>query len=49
LQDSIKNIMTDLASSANDTKVYSDNMKLLASNLENLNNVYGNMLRAMKG
>ena len=48
LQDSIKNIMTDLASSANDTKVYSDNMKLLASNLENLNNVYGNMLRAMK-
>ena len=49
LQDSIKNIMTDLASSANDTKVYSDNMKQLASNLENLNNVYGNMLRAMKG
>jgi gliding motility-associated protein GldL len=49
LQDSIKNIMNDLAASANDTKVYRDNMALLSQNLTDLNNVYGNMLRAMKG
>ena len=49
LQDSIKNIMTDLASSAKDTQVYRENMALLSQNLTDLNNVYGNMLRAMKG
>jgi gliding motility-associated protein GldL len=49
LQDSIKNIMNDLAASANDTQVYRENMALLSQNLTDLNNVYGNMLRAMKG
>jgi gliding motility-associated protein GldL len=49
LQDSIKNIMNDLASSAKDTQVYRENMALLSQNLTDLNNVYGNMLRAMKG
>lgn len=49
LQDSIKNIMSDLASSAKDTQVYRENMALLSQNLTDLNNVYGNMLRAMKG
>jgi gliding motility-associated protein GldL len=49
LQDSIKNIMNDLASSAKDTQIYRENMALLSQNLTDLNNVYGNMLRAMKG
>jgi gliding motility-associated protein GldL len=49
LQDSIKNIMSDLASSAKDTQVYRENMALLSQNLTDLNNVYGNMLRAMRG
>jgi gliding motility-associated protein GldL len=49
LQESIKNIMNDLASSAKDTQVYRENMALLSQNLTDLNNVYGNMLRAMKG
>jgi len=49
LQNSIKNIMNDLASSAKDTQVYRENMALLSQNLTDLNNVYGNMLRAMKG
>jgi gliding motility-associated protein GldL len=48
LQDSIKNIMNDLASSAKDTQVYRENMALLSQNLTDLNNVYGNMLRAMR-
>ncbi len=49
LQESIKNIMNDLASSAKDTQVYRENMALLSQNLTDLNNVYGNMLRAMRG
>lgn len=49
LQESIKNIMTDLSSSAKDTQVYRENMAMLAQNLTDLNNVYGNMLRAMRG
>jgi len=49
LQESIKNIMSDLASSAKDTQVYRENMALLSQNLTDLNNVYGNMLRAMRG
>jgi len=49
LQDSIKNIMSDLASSAKDTQVYKENMAMLSQNLTDLNNVYGNMLRAMRG
>lgn len=49
LQDSIKAIMGDLASSAKDTQIYRENMAMLSQNLTDLNNVYGNMLRAMKG
>jgi gliding motility-associated protein GldL len=49
LQDSIKTIMNDLAASAKDTQVYRENMAMLSQNLTDLNNVYGNMLRAMKG
>jgi gliding motility-associated protein GldL len=49
LQENIKNIMTDLAASAKDTAAYRENMSLLSQNLTDLNNVYGNMLRAMKG
>ncbi|MBM3454298.1 MAG: gliding motility protein GldL [Bacteroidetes bacterium] len=49
LQESIKNIMTDLASTAKDTQAYRDNMALLSQNLADLNNVYGNMLKAMRG
>lgn len=48
LQESIKSVMTDLAASANDTQVYRENMATLSQNLGDLNNVYGNMLKAMK-
>jgi len=48
LQENIKNIMTDLAASANDTQVYRENMAMLSKNLTDLNNVYGNMLKAMR-
>ena len=49
LQDNIKGIMADLAASAKDTASYRENMALLSQNLTDLNNVYGNMLRAMRG
>ena len=49
LQDNIKSIMNDLASSASDTASYRENMAMLSQNLTDLNNVYGNMLRAMRG
>ncbi len=48
LQESIKSVMSDLAASANDTQVYRENMATLSQNLGDLNNVYGNMLKAMK-
>lgn len=38
-----------LEDSASDAQVYRDNMSSLATNLKKLNNVYGNMLTAMKG
>lgn len=44
---SLQTVMTSLAESAEDTKSYANNMKTLAKNLEDLNSVYGNMLRAM--
>jgi len=40
-------VMNSLSESADDTKAYATNMKVLAKNLEDLNSVYGNMLRAM--
>ena len=49
LQESIRNIMTDLASTAKDTEAYKENMSMLSQNLSDLNNVYGNMLKAMRG
>ena len=48
LQENIKNIMTDLAASAKDTASYRENMSMLSQNLTDLNNVYGNMLKAMR-
>lgn len=49
LQENIKSIMNDLSASAKDTQLYRENMALLSQNLTDLNNVYGNMLRAMRG
>ncbi len=49
LQENIKTIMSDLAASAKDTASYRENMAMLSQNLTDLNNVYGNMLRAMRG
>jgi gliding motility-associated protein GldL len=48
LQENIKNIMTDLSASAKDTTIYRENMAMLSQNLTDLNNVYGNMLKAMR-
>jgi gliding motility-associated protein GldL len=48
LQESIKSVMSDLAASASDTQIYRENMATLSQNLGDLNNVYGNMLKAMK-
>lgn len=48
LQSNIKTIMTDLSASAKDTQIYRENMAMLSQNLTDLNNVYGNMLKAMK-
>lgn len=44
---SLQTVMNSLSESADDTKAYASNMKVLAKNLEDLNSVYGNMLRAM--
>jgi gliding motility-associated protein GldL len=48
LQGNIQNIMNDLAASAKDTQIYRENMAMLSQNLTDLNNVYGNMLKAMR-
>lgn len=47
-QKQVVEMMSDLSASAEDTKLYRENMALLAQNLTDLNNVYGNMLKAMK-
>ncbi len=41
--------MADLAATAEDTKAYKANMQQLNGNLSTLNNVYGNMISAMRG
>lgn len=41
-------LMTNLSDSVEDTKRYKDNIAELSTNLAALNNVYGNMLTAMK-
>ena len=40
--------MADLAATADETKVYKKNMQQLNGNLTTLNNVYGNMISAMR-
>jgi len=47
-QKQVEEMMSNLSASAQDTKLYRDNMAMLAQNLADLNNVYGNMLKAMK-
>lgn len=47
-QQQIVEMMGNLSASAEDTKLYRENMAMLAQNLTDLNNVYGNMLKAMK-
>lgn len=47
-QKQVVEMMSDLSASAEDTKLYRENMAMLAQNLTDLNNVYGNMLKAMK-
>ena len=47
-QKQVEEMMANLSASAQDTKLYRDNMAMLAQNLTDLNNVYGNMLKAMK-
>jgi len=41
-------LMTNLSDSVEDTKRYKENIAELSTNLSALNNVYGNMLTAMK-
>jgi gliding motility-associated protein GldL len=44
----VTEMMGNLAASVEDTKLYRENMAALAQNLTDLNNVYGNMLKAMR-
>lgn len=46
-QGQVTEMMSNLSDSAEDTKLYKENMSMLAKNLTDLNNVYGNMLKAM--
>jgi gliding motility-associated protein GldL len=47
-QKQVSEMMHNLSASAEDTKLYRENMAVLAQNLTDLNNVYGNMLKAMR-
>jgi len=47
-QKQVVDMMQNLSASVDDTKLYRENMAMLAQNLTDLNNVYGNMLKAMK-
>lgn len=47
LQGGITDLMTNLSDSIEDTRLYKENMAVLAKNLTKLNTVYGNMLNAM--
>ena len=44
----VADMMQNLSASVEDTKLYRENMAVLAQNLTDLNNVYGNMLKAMR-
>ncbi|WP_299203714.1 gliding motility protein GldL [Brumimicrobium sp.] len=46
-QGQVTDMMQNLSASVEDTKIYKENMSMLAKNLTDLNNVYGNMLKAM--
>ena len=46
-QAQVTDMMQNLADSAQDTKLYKENMAALSKNLTDLNSVYGNMLKAM--
>lgn len=46
-QAQVTEMMQNLSDSAEDTKRYKENMAMLSQNLTDLNNVYGNMLKAM--
>jgi gliding motility-associated protein GldL len=46
-QSQVIEMMANLSASTEDTRLYKENMALLSKNLTDLNNVYGNMLKAM--
>lgn len=46
-QSQVTDMMANLSASVEDTRLYKENMALLSRNLTDLNNVYGNMLKAM--
>lgn len=46
-QSQVTDMMKNLSDSVEDTKLYKENMSMLSRNLTDLNNVYGNMLKAM--
>lgn len=47
-QAQVTEMMKNLSDSTEDTRMYKENMAALSKNLTDLNNVYGNMLKAMK-
>lgn len=46
-QGQVTKLMEDLSASAEDTRLYKENMATLSKNLNDLNTIYGNMLKAM--
>ena len=46
-QSQVTEMMENLAASVEDTRLYKENMAMLSKNLTDLNQVYGNMLKAM--
>lgn len=46
-QSQVTDMMKNLSDSVEDTRLYKENMSMLSKNLTDLNNVYGNMLKAM--
>ena len=46
-QAQVTDMMANLSASVEDTKLYKENMAMLSRNLTDLNNIYGNMLKAM--
>jgi gliding motility-associated protein GldL len=46
-QNNVTEMMANLSDSVEDTRLYKENMAMLSKNLTDLNQVYGNMLKAM--